>query len=205
MSDLLNLPTTAGSKPRPKTGRARVLTSNECLSLLKEKEEKIKQEALEKEKRQQERLAKKKEKEEQQEKAGKQSSKTAKKVGKETSKREKQLSRCIRLTTKRPLLWLILAYLKSLLILIHWKSLLFLDLLLLYLSLLANSQCPSRKRVMIESNRVETIFSVTCCVCFGLYYDDFVTAREWLQFTCERWIHEDCVDVVDNGKLCPFC
>ena len=76
LSDLLNLPMTAGSKPPPKTGRARVLTSNECLSLLKEKEEKVKQETLEKEKRQQERLAKKKEKEEQQKKAGKQNSKS---------------------------------------------------------------------------------------------------------------------------------
>ena len=44
LSDLLNLPTNirkAGSKT-PSTGHARVLTSDECLRLLKEKEEKKK-------------------------------------------------------------------------------------------------------------------------------------------------------------------
>ncbi len=47
------------------------------------------------------------------------------------------------------------------------------------------------------------LFSDACCVCFGLYYDDYGTRREWLQCTCGRGIHEDCIDVLDNDKLCP--
>ena len=49
-----------------------------------------------------------------------------------------------------------------------------------------------------------------CCTCFGLFEDDVGIGSEWLQCSCTRWIHEDCVeDVVcgDNGKekLCPLC
>ena len=54
LSDLLNLPANVhGSKQSktPNTGHARVLTSRECLQMLKEKEEKKKQVQLEKERR----------------------------------------------------------------------------------------------------------------------------------------------------------
>ena len=67
LSDLLNLPNIpVKNKDKggtPKTGRARVLTSSECLRLLLEKEEEKKKVAAEKEKRKQEREAKKKEEE----------------------------------------------------------------------------------------------------------------------------------------------
>ena len=33
-----------------------------------------------------------------------------------------------------------------------------------------------------------------CCACCGMYADDAGTGREWLQFRCSRWIHEDCID-----------
>lgn len=66
LSDLLNLQSNirkAGSKTTS-TGRARVLTSDECLRLLKEKEEKKKQVEVEKEKRKMDRELKKKQREE---------------------------------------------------------------------------------------------------------------------------------------------
>ena len=65
LSDLLNLPKNV-LDTKQKTGRARVLTSTECLRLLKEKEEKKKQVQLEKERRKQERKLKKQQREEEQ-------------------------------------------------------------------------------------------------------------------------------------------
>ena len=33
--------------------------------------------------------------------------------------------------------------------------------------------------------------------------------EEWLQCSCNRWIHKDCVDNEDldesSGRLCPLC
>lgn len=65
LSDLLNLPKVT-TPVTTKTGRARVLTSSECLHLLKEKEDKKRQIAEEKEKRKQERELKKQQKEQEQ-------------------------------------------------------------------------------------------------------------------------------------------
>ena len=51
-----------------------------------------------------------------------------------------------------------------------------------------------------------TVESDLCCVCFGSYQEDIDTGREWLQFSCNRWIDEDCVDDdVDSSRLCPLC
>ena len=67
LSDLLNLPVLPNVKATtPKTGKARVLTSSECLGLLLQKEEEKKRVAQEKERRKQERELKKKQKEEEQ-------------------------------------------------------------------------------------------------------------------------------------------
>ena len=99
LSDLLNLPAIAhGSKQSkpPNTGHARVLTSRECLQLLKEKEEKKKQVQLEKERRKIERELKKKEKEEEQqlkaaEKAKRAAEREAAKAKRQAAKAKKKL------------------------------------------------------------------------------------------------------------------
>ena len=44
-----------------------------------------------------------------------------------------------------------------------------------------------------------------CCVCFGSYLEGIDTGREWIQCSCNRWLHEDCIDDNVNGKLCPLC
>ena len=67
LSNLLKIPVVS-TPVLPKTGKASVLTSTECLRLMKEKEEKKIQLAQEKEKRKEEREQKKKEKEEEQKK-----------------------------------------------------------------------------------------------------------------------------------------
>ena len=53
--------------------------------------------------------------------------------------------------------------------------------------------------------------SIPTCAAFVLvsYDKDINTGREWLQCSCGRWIHEDCIDevVIDNssGKVSPLC
>ena len=81
-----------------KTGRAGVLTSTECLRLLKEKEEKKKQVELAKERRKQERELKKQQREEEQKrkaeaKAQKATERQALKAKKEAAKAEKEAAR----------------------------------------------------------------------------------------------------------------
>ena len=36
-----------------------------------------------------------------------------------------------------------------------------------------------------------------CCVCLGLYLEDLDTDRQWLEYCCRRWIHEDSIDTGD--------
>ena len=31
----------------------------------------------------------------------------------------------------------------------------------------------------------------------GTYLDDVDTGRQWLECSCTRWIHEDCIDVAN--------
>ena len=35
-----------------------------------------------------------------------------------------------------------------------------------------------------------------CCACFGLYADDAGADREWIECSCGRWIHEECIENV---------
>lgn len=186
LSDLLNLPKNVRkpSTKTPSTGRARVLTSDECLRLLKEKEEKKKQVQMEKEKRKKERELKKKQREEEQkqkaeEKAKKAAEREAAKAKREAARAEKNATKAQSTTsgttsgTKR--------------------------------------RCPTNQRQAQKKARCELDEMVDdnlCCVCFGSYDEDIGTGREWVECSCKRWLHEDCVDEEDmdsNGKLCPLC
>ena len=189
LSDLLNLPAIAhGSKQSktPNTGHARVLTSRECLQLLKEKEEKKKQVQLEKERRKIERELKKKQKEEEQqlkaaEKAKRAAEREATKAKRQAAKAEKEAARVEKAIQKS-------------------------------LSGTKRSS-PSNPRSSRISKKIRSDSEVEedanhCCVCFGSYQEDIDTGREWIQCNCKRWLHEDCVDSEDtdiDGKLCPLC
>ena len=65
------------------------------------------------------------------------------------------------------------------------------------------------KRNKFKENVDDFINADLCCVCFGSYQEDVGTGREWLQCSCSRWIHEDCVDdedvEQDSRRLCPLC
>ena len=194
LSDLLNLPTVT-TPAAPKTGKARVLTSSECLRLLKEKEEKKRQVAEEKERRKQERELKKQQKEAEQkrkaeEKARRLTEREAEKAKKQAEKAQKakeKVEKCKekaqkekaqeRAGTKRQ----------------------------------ADSgtrACQRTKRKRLLGDMDEDINTEICCVCYGTYLEDVDTGRQWLECSCARWIHEDCIDdedVDDSGKLCPLC
>ena len=51
-----------------------------------------------------------------------------------------------------------------------------------------------------------------CCVCFQAFEEDVQqeTGVEWVQCSCTRWLHEDCIVdcIVDSSgkeRLCPYC
>ena len=201
LSNLLNLPMAPGAnKPQPKTGRARVLTSSECLRLLKEKEEKKRQVAIEKEQRKKERELKKQQKAQQmKQKAEERACKAAER---EKAKAEKAKER-ERKAQER-------AASKS-------------------KSLVSKQQTnrnpqgikrtadtntvkdprPTCKKVRVDMAESFNTDWCLCCVCFGSYQEDIDTGREWLQCSCGKWLHEDCVDDSDmdneTNRLCPLC
>ena len=68
------------------------------------------------------------------------------------------------------------------------------------------SQRQAQKKAQCEID--ETVHENHCCACFGFYDEDIGTGREWVECSCKRWLHEDCVDEEDmnsSGKLCPLC
>lgn len=154
--------------------------------MLKEKEEKKKQVQLEKEKRKIERELKKKQKEEEQklkaaEKAKRAAEREEARAKREAAKAAKEAARVAKDKEK---------------------------------SLSGTKRkCPSDPRSTRGSKKSRSDTEAGedadhCCVCFGSYQEDIDTGREWIQCTCNRWLHEDCVsdeDIDVNGKLCPLC
>ena len=169
-SDLLNFPVQNVRKSTSKTGKARVLTSVECLAALKEKENRKKNEADAKAKRLQDRLLKRKQKEEEQQ--SRLNERLRKAAEKEARREEKAKSRP---AGKRSV-----------------------------------STRPSPPSAFTQKRRNcgldDNIYSDLCCVCFGSFAEDEGTGREWLQCSCTRWIHLDCMDTTESSnKLCPLC
>ena len=186
-ADLLNIPRVPSTPKTSKTGRARVLTSNECLRILKEKDEKKRQVAEEKEKRKLERELKRKEREHEQKRKAEDRARKAEQRAQEKTRKadekarkaaERDLSKAKKAEKK-----------------------------------VANKRDAtstlrqSRKKIRCDLD--EPIDTNLCCICFGSYDEDIDTGREWLQCSCGRWIHEDCIDEVDidnsSGKVCPLC
>ena len=150
--------------------------------------------AQEKEKRKQERELRKKQKEEEQkhkaeEKARKAAEREATKAKKEAEKAERQAAKAER--TKKKELEKSCEVEKK-----RQAS-----------CPIATAPCPKRNKS--KENVDESINGNLCCVCFGSYQEGVGTGREWLQCSCSRWIHEDCIDDEDveenSGRLCPLC
>ena len=168
------------------------MTSSECLSLLLQKEEEKKRVAQEKERRKQERELKKQKEEEQkrkpEEKERKAAQQEAAKALKEAAKANREAAKLAEREKK--------------------------ELQKSCESGQKRQTCrvaaTSRpKRPKLKENVDNSISADLCCVCFGSYQEDVGTDREWLQCSCSRWIHEDCVDNEDveeeSGRLCPLC
>ena len=182
-----------------RVGGARILTSSECFSILKEREEKKRIEAeakakrkIEREKRKEEREAIAKRKaEERAKKAAERNSRSKnrappkvktsvpkrRKVDEEgTSSAEPVSGTKQRHTSKNPV-------------------------------------ATRKKRMTAAAKNDSTINPNECCVCFRTFQEDEIekTGLEWVECVCMRWLHEDCIDYVTdvdvNGRelLCPFC
>ena len=174
-----------------------MFTSAECLMLLQEKEEKKRRDKEEKEQRKLTRELNKKRREEEQrkkveERAKKAAQRQAEKEKKETEKAIKQVEKIAKQVSKKSKEG-------------------------------STSECRKRpattsdpgqdrsiRQKFSKSSSPEHINPNQCCACFGLLEDDIGMGSEWLQCSCTRWIHEECVeDVVcsDNGeeKRYPLC
>ena len=182
---------------------ARVLTSSECLSIIREKEMKKRAEEEEKQKRKLEREEKKKKAEkEKQRKAQEQAQRLAEKLEKakkakeeklrkleerahrseEKSQKSKEHKSNSQPTSTRPSSSLG-----------KWNT---------YVTRLSNA-----KRMHMAEKEASMQTDNQCCVCFEEYEEE----EEWIQCTCcTRWLHRDCViDIVQdaNGlpRMCPYC
>ena len=185
---------TPSRPPDSKSSGARFLTKAECIAILEEKQEKKKEKEEKEQRKLMRELNRKKREEEQKKKAEKRAKKLARKQAdrerKEAEKAAKQAEKqaakttgegSTRVSQKRP------ASSRS-------------DP--------AHDRSTRPKAPKLSSP--EHINPNQCCACFGLYEDDIGTGVEWLQRTCTRWIHEECVDNVvrsEDGeeKLCPLC
>ena len=173
------------AKPRNKEttvriSGARVLTSDKCVAILKEREEKIKKQQEEKERRRLQREQKKKEKEEQKKKkalvaekkalaAEKKAFSAAKKAEKEANKatkggenqegnksnRKRQNNDVHTTRTKLPRL----------------------------------TEDDTASSSTITTAEAENV----CCICFQDYQGDEEDS-DWVQYACKRWLHEDCIN-----------
>jgi len=169
---------------------ARVLTSDKCYNVIKEKEMKKKAEE-EKQKRKTEREEKKKimleaKQKKAEEKARKEAEKAQKARIAEESKTRKQQRKIhnTKATASSP---------KNDTSSLGKRS--------------ASSNRKAKKPHLEDETEQNFDQETQCCVCFA---DDYIEGDEWVRCTCSRWLHEDCIlDVVEdsNGlpRLCPYC
>ena len=214
LSQLLNIPVANKPKKKVTTGKARVLTSAECLKALQDKENEKVRKAEELEQRKKERILKKQLKEEEQKR--KKEEKAHKAALKEAKLLEKQSKKPTRGKKSKPT---------------SSMPNVAADNLTLGEAtdgpsadaatdnVAEESTCsdkgPSKRKSTdnARSNAKRSKHSVDdeidvnrCCVCFGMYADDAGTGREWLECRCSRWIHEDCIDNDDvDTEQCIFC
>ena len=192
-------PSAASAKTRAVTG-ARVLTSATCLAIIKEKEMKKQREMEEKEERKKRREEKKRQREDEKRKKAEERALKAKEKIRKAKEREQRAHKAMEQSRKRA------------------------DLELQSCSQSTNrdtdpaqsstaqhprgKRCSAAKRARLEDN----ISSDSCCVCFQAFAEDVEegTGAEWVQCTCTRWLHEDCIldSIIDSSgkeRLCPFC
>ena len=188
----------ASCNTRAITG-ARVLTSAECLAIIKEKERKKRELEQEKENWKKVREEKRKQREEEnlkkaEQKAQREEERKRKREIKEEERKRKEQGRAAkRLKTS--------ATTEA------------------HTSHSSGSVQPTRRSLRECTNtlvtkrvQVDTEDSNRCCVCCQTFSEDVEmgTGVEWLQCACGLWLHEDCIidcvtDSSGKERLCPFC
>ena len=195
--------------------KARLLTSDECLAELEEKERKKQQAAEEKERKKKEREEKRKQRQQLLQEKKRQKEENIKKKAEEKAKKAQEkaqkgtsVSNTRQRAGKRT---------------IQSVS-------------AANSEASKRTRVasmptssassasssshgvastiakVVGGAGDEDIDPNICCMCFVTFEEDTLegTGAEWIPCPCGRWLHEDCVkdytvDSDRNEHYCPFC
>ena len=192
LSDLLTCPlTSTSSAPKRPSTRARLLTSDECLRMLEEKEKKKEMETQEKEKRRNERAAKKKEREELLQKKKEEKAKKAEERAKKAEEKARKTStsrKQKKSTTSEPSPSAFASICDE------------------------TTAARSAGNSNLDRSGDESIDVNVCCMCF-VHYDDDVregSGADWIFCKCGRWLHEDCIEdvVKDNEgteRFCSFC
>jgi len=181
-----------------KTGGARVLTSDECLQIMEEKALKKRMEAEEKEHRKTEREEKKRQREE--EAKRKAAERAEKKKQCEEQKKRKAEEKARKAAEKARKVEENKAKEKTINKRSTRKRL---------PDVTKPPEPPPLKKSRVDDSS-DQINDNQCCVCFGTFYEDIGTGREWVECACTRWLHEDCVDevIVDTSgqeRVCPLC
>ena len=206
ITGFLTLPTNTSQSKKP-PGPARVLTSEESLLMLREKEEKKIQEEEEKQKRKQEREKKRQEKEaekkkkaeERERKASEKQRMSEEKKAKQEAKNKlamekkrererniteleiKRLQREIKRQEKHKIPWKVFT---------------------------TRSQTASASQATGASHKLSNSDNI-CCLCSGKYDDDIssdgILVKEWIQCTedkCKLWMHEECAAESNDEFVC---
>lgn len=200
------VPVTPTRKSATRVSGARVLTSDKCASILKEKEEKKRKAAEEKEKR---KLEKEQKKEERELLKKKKEEERAKKAAERESKSKKQTATTRKRTSNKTLSPAVEASHSSQPVTSGSTS-------AATLTNVEAEACPREKRRRVTRREDSEIDPNSCCVCYRTFQDDEIeqTGLEWLQCACSRWLHEECIeyelDELDANALrmallCPYC
>ena len=70
-----------------------------------------------------------------------------------------------------------------------------------------DTRSSAAKRKYLGDTEASSNNENQCCVCFEMYDP---LQGDWVQCSCTRWLHEDCVlDVIKDAdgkvRLCPYC
>ena len=224
LSQYLVIPSASGSSStNRKVPKAHLLTSDQCLAELKEKERNKKLAAEEKERKKKEREEKQKQKQElritgkEEAKGGKSKKQAEEKLRKAEDKAKKTQEKAEARAKRQQAVSEIRATAN--------KRALDSE------STAVSEENTPLKRTRMASTRKESFGKSTrllglprvtveedeidpnvCCICFATFEEDTIrqTGAEWVPCACGRWLHEDCaedikVDSDGNERCCPFC
>ena len=201
-----------------KTGRARVLTSNDCVEELEAKKRKKEKEAAEKEERKKERERKKLEKKKLAKKKKEARLELKKKREAAFKKKKEATARNAAVASKRRNTRSSSATNSTSLVDLPPDP---------ALTQCETSSTPASVTSVVSTSSLSLPgpssaiashendlslqenqgFDCECPFCFETYCHD---GKEWLECACGRWIHEQCMDevILDSGgqeRFCPFC